>query len=176
MILIFLLTAENPQEPASEPGRDLGRNCISVRENDEAVVFRMFGHVIDDGLEIGSSPAIDLDLAPGFRKGQRFAQLGVKGHDIDLLHTIFEKAVDGGKEILQVFLRNGTAHIDRYQIIGPQLPDAAHILEAAATVGAHPGKAALGAEHTGTEARQHLSVIQFWFEGCLNLFYEITRQ
>ena len=60
----------------------------------------MVGHEVDDWLEAGPAPAFDLDSVPGFRKRHRLSKCSVEGDDIDLLHPVFEEAVNGGKEVL----------------------------------------------------------------------------
>ena len=115
----LFLASKYPQQPPFQSGGNLRLRCVPVRKNDQAVVFAVFGHIIHDRLEIGPAAPLDLEFGHCPREGDGLTRGCVKSEGIDLLHAVFEKAVNGGKEKLQVVVRDGSAHVDRYQVVGP---------------------------------------------------------
>ena len=104
MFFQFFFGAEDPAEGRAHAGGDPGLFGIAVGIDEGTVVFGMLGHKVDEGLETGAATAGDLDVLRRFEQCLHFAQLCVELHDINLLYTVLEEAVDGGVEILEIVL------------------------------------------------------------------------
>ena len=116
-------------------GRDRGFGRIAIGINERAIVFGMLGHEVDEELETGAAATSDLDVLRRLDQGLHFAQLCVELHDINLLYTVLEEAVDGGVEVLEIVLRDACTaiHTDNHscqQLIARNTVHSADILSA----------------------------------------------
>ena len=168
----FPLGAEYPAERGAHGGGNLGFVGIAIGIDERAIVFGMLGHEVDEGLKTGAATSGDLNLFGGFEQGLHFAQFYIELHHIYLLDAVFEKAVDGGVEVLEIFIRDArtTVHTDDHA--RAEIVTAAHGIVAKAAIGAHAGELALLGEDAGAEPCQNLTIV----DACLGRGNDLLNQ
>ena len=104
MLMLFQLNlgAKHPAQRCAHAGWYGWLWGIAIGVYKRTVVFGMLGHEIDKGLETCAATSGHLYFLRRFEQCLYLAQICVELHDVYLLYSILEEAIDGGVEILEV--------------------------------------------------------------------------
>ena len=136
----------------------------------------MFAVVVGSGLKTRTAAAHDLhDLARLLERLDFALNLGVELQNVQLLDSVFEKAVDDREEKLQAPVGNGPAYIYRDKQVRREFVAAAHRVETGTAVGPHAREAAPARDDRGLEQTKHLAVVHVDFQACLDEALQLAR-